>query len=146
MDTGTNVKRLMQIDSLLKKGLSDEVMIMKSIYLELIDGLKQIKESIAPIDFQEEKQTAGISRAIDAFIKEMAPLERLNARFYDIKESSQELKEKLQAFKNTLGVYNSAKKAMIDFDNNIVYEFKVTIQRKFEQDIAFNKKVEDSLS
>jgi len=146
MDTGTNVKRLMQIDSLLKKGLSDEVMIMKSIYLELIDGLKQIKESIAPINFEEEKEADTIKRAIDAFIKELIPLEGLDARFFDIKESAQALKAKLETYKNTLGIYNSSEKAMIDFDNNIVFEFKVTIQRKFEQDIEFNKKVENSLS
>ncbi|MEE9525479.1 MAG: hypothetical protein V3V78_02625, partial [Candidatus Woesearchaeota archaeon] len=101
MDTGTNVKRLMQIDSLLKKGLADEVVIMKSIYLELIEGLKQIKGAIAPVDFTTKEGVEHIKNAIDAFVPELAPLEKLDARFHNIKENAAALKIKLENFKNT---------------------------------------------
>ena len=43
MDTKTNISRLSKIDELILKGLSEEVIIIKSIYSELEEGLKQVK-------------------------------------------------------------------------------------------------------
>ncbi|MBR9692113.1 hypothetical protein GOV06_05000 [Candidatus Woesearchaeota archaeon] len=152
MDTGTNVKRLVKIDELIKRGLGDEVIIIKSIYLELADNLKQVKELISQVRFEDitknssEKILKPSRDAINSFISGLAPLERLEGRFYNISEQAVSMKKKLEEMKNTLGVYGSAKKAAIDFENNIIYEFKVTIQREFEQDIEFNKKLDSELS
>ncbi|MBW2995742.1 hypothetical protein KY332_00415 [Candidatus Woesearchaeota archaeon] len=146
MDTATNVKRLMKIDSLIKKGLSDEIVIMQSIYLELAHSLKLIKEAIVPADFKNPKGTAHIKSAVNAFISEISSFNSLQGRFYDVKERAAELREKLEQYRDNLDVYANSKEAGKEFDNNIVYDFKVKIRRRFEQDIEFNKQVEQSLS
>ncbi len=152
MGIESDVKKLIKIDAILKQGLEDEVAAMKEIYVELTSGLKQMKEIISQINFDQIKEESAeavlnpAKQAIDSFIVELSPLEELDARFNNVKEHTTALKKSLEGFKNTLAVYGSSEKAVIDFDSNVVYAFKTTILRDFQQDIDFNKRIEEALS
>ncbi|MBD3354898.1 hypothetical protein GF361_02845 [Candidatus Woesearchaeota archaeon] len=145
--TKRNVKKLMNLDSIIKERLNDEITVMKELYLELMEGLKRVRDSISQADLSgsDEKNLESIKNTIGGFIDELAPLEQLDERFKDIKKHSIDLKNKLKTLRDSLNVYGTTKKALIDFDNNILYEFKTTIQRDFKEDIDYNKRIEKML-
>ena len=151
MSIGSEASRLMKIDELIKGGLEDEIQAMKAIYGELAEGLKKIKGTLGQTTFDKigegnaEEILKPAQEAIEAFSDELSPLDSLDNRFASIKEHAITLKQKLEEFKNTLSVYGSSEKAMIDFNNHVLYQFKVTIERDFEQDIDFNKRIEEQL-
>ncbi len=146
--TKRNVKKLMNLDSIIKERLDDEITVIKDLYLELIEGLKRIRGSISQADLSEssEENIVPIQNTISGFINELEPLEELDKRFKDIKKHAVSIKNKLNTLKESLNVYGATKKALIDFDNNILYEFKTTIQRDFKEDIEYNKRIEKMLA
>ena len=91
MEIESDVKKLTKIDAILKQGLEDEVAAMKEIYVELTSGLKQIKELISQINFDQIKEESAeavlnpAKQAIAYFIAELSPLEELDARFSNVK-------------------------------------------------------------
>lgn len=151
MDIGSNVNQVVKIDDIIKKGLEDEVNAMKNIYSEIIAGIKELQKIITETKFKEITDAEGkdvvkpAKESINRFIADLAPLENLDARFTKLKEHTALLKNNLEEFKKTLHVYGSGEKAVIDFNNNIAYVFKTTILRDFEQDIDFNKRIEETL-
>lgn len=147
MAIDADAARLMKLDELIKGGLEDEIAVMKSIYTQLVEGLKVVKEVVAKTDFHNATDDTlnRVRQTIDLFTAELDKLEPLDARFASIKEHAISLKERLTEFRNTLSTYNSAEKAIIDMNNNVIYDFKVKLVRDFEQDIEFNKKIEKAL-
>ena len=151
MGIGSNVKKLMKIDDLIKGRLKDEIEVMKDISIELLRGLKSIKDVIAKTNFRNlTKESSGeilgdARREVDSFVSHLSALEKLDERFEVIKRHAEFLKTNLEEFKDTLDVYGDSKKAVIDFENNVLYQLKVTVLRDFEEDIDFNKRVEKAL-
>ena len=151
MGIRSDVERLMKIDELVKEGLEDEVAVMKDISIELMNGLKGIRDVVSQTNFRNlTKESSGeilgnARRAIDSFVASLSALEGLDDRFEPIKRHSEFLRVNLEEFKNTLDVYGNSKKAVVDFENNVLYQFKITVLRDFEEDIGFNKRVEKAL-
>ena len=147
MGIDADAARLMKLDELIKGGLEDEIAVMKNIYTQLMEGLKVVKNTVAKTDFHNATDDIlnNVRNTIDLFTSELDKLEPLDARFIGIKEHAISLKARLTEFRNTLSTYNSAEKAIIDMNNNVIYDFKVKLVRDFEQDIEFNKRIERAL-
>ena len=146
-----NVEKLVKIDDAIKEDVKSEIEVINEINAELADGLKRLKDMIALTRFKEltrynaEEILGSSKEAISAFISKINLLERLNGRFSRAKEHARVLRNRLATIRDTLNVYNSAEKAVIDFENDIMYEFEVTVKRDFEENIEFNKRIEKDL-
>ena len=152
MAIGANVEKLIKIDEMIAKGLEDEIVSIKEIYIELINGLRRLKDIISKTRFEGvAKESLGemlapARKEMGSFLADIAQLEKLaGRRFAKIRKHTNFLRKELEKLKDTLDVYGSAEKAATDFENNIIYEFKVTIQKDFEEDIEFNKRIEEAL-
>ena len=151
MAIDSNAGKLMDLDAKIKADLEDEVAAMKEMYIELVNGLKNIRQSLSQTEFDKigqkdaEEVLSNSKQAMASFNSELDQLTSLDARFAKIKKHAKEIKSMIENLKNTLNVYASSEKAVTDFDNNIIYLFKTKLGRDFEQDSDFNKRVEKAL-
>ena len=151
MAIDSNAEKLMGLDAKIKENLEDEVATMREIYLELIKGIRKIKSVLSQTAFDQigqrdaEEILADAKEVMTSFNGELAQLDALDARFAKIKRHAQELKKIIETFKNTLNVYATSEKAVIDFDNSVIFLFKTKLARDFEQDADFNKRFENAL-
>jgi len=153
MGIGSSVDKLVKIEKVFKKGLDEEIKFLEDIHAEIITGLKQARAVISQTRFESlsdenKDNTLDLAnQAIVSFSSSLNPLvEQFDGRFLKLQEHVKVLKKALYGLKDTLSVYNSSKKAVIDFDSNIAYEFEVTLLRDLEQHIALNKKIIKELS
>lgn len=140
----SDTKKLMKIDEIIKQKLEDENEVMKKVYEEIVLGLKQLREFISQLDINQGFDEA--NKMIASFIEDLSPLLELGSRFENLSEHAKFLGDKLNEFSKSLTVYGTAEKATMDFNNNIVYQFKVVLLRDLSHDIEFNKKIEEMLS